>query len=207
MGKRRLVSFATLLMLTAAAYQVLSQSGGGAKPAAVPMATYHDLDGDVWFQYPAAWKIDDTQQFYAPTFILMGDRKARVQVVFYPEGNSYERTTLLGLAFAYVKVPQPSSESCAAMAARDAPDKLETVTIHGAPFEHTESEVAGMCHEAKQEIYRTYRNGSCYLFEGDMDTICSGVADGQRDLTAAETRALMGQLNAIPQSIRFAATK
>jgi hypothetical protein len=62
-----------------------------------------------------------------------------------------------------------------------------------------------MCHEAKQEVYRTYRNGNCYLFEGDMDTTCSGVVEGHRDLTATETRALMRHLNAIPQSIRFAA--
>ena len=61
-----------------------------------------------------------------------------------------------------------------------------------------------MCHGAKQEVYRTYRNGNCYLFEGDMERDCFGEVDGQRDLTATETRALMRHLNAIPQSIRFA---
>jgi hypothetical protein len=184
----------------------LAQSSSS-KATPVPMATYADPDGDVSFEYPAVWKTDNTQQFYAPTFILMGDRQARMQVVFSPEGNLYEKTTLLGLAFAYVKTVQPSLEACAAMAARDAPDRVETVTINGVSFQHTESEVAGMCHEAKQEIYRTYRNGNCYLFEGDMDTTCSGVAEGHRDLTTAETRALMRHLNAIAQSIRFVAGK
>ena len=134
----------------------------------------------------------------------MGDRKPRVQVVFSPAGNLYQKTTLLGLAFAYVKAPQPSQEACAAMAVSPA-SKAETVMINGVPFQHFENEEAGMCHGAKQEVYTTYRNGNCYLFEGDMDTSCSGVRDGQRDLTATETRALMLHLNAIPQSIRFAA--
>ena len=35
----------------------------------------------------------------------MGDRKPRVQVVFSPAGNLYEKTTLHGLVFAYVKAP------------------------------------------------------------------------------------------------------
>jgi hypothetical protein len=70
-------------------------------------------------------------------------------------------------------------------------------------------EDAAMCHGVKQEVFRTYRKsgegGTCYLFEGDMDTTCVGALDGQRALTATETRALMRHLNAIPQSIRFAA--
>jgi hypothetical protein len=175
------------------------------KPTAVPMATYSDPDGDVSFEYPAVWKIDNSPQFYIPTMILMNDRKARMQVVFSPAGNLYAKTTLLGLAFAYVKTQQPSPEACAAMAVSPVPDKVTTVTINGVPFQHFEAEDAGMCHQARQEVYRIYRNGNCYLFEGDMDTTCSGVVDGQRDLTATETKALMRHLNAIAQSIRFAA--
>jgi len=176
------------------------------KPAAVPMATYSDPNGDVSFEYPVVWKIDNAPQFYIPVLILQGDRKPQVQVVFSPAGNLYQKTTLLGLAFAYVKTPQPTPEACAAMAVSPT-SKAETVVIDGVSFEHFENEESGMCHGAKQEVYRTYRYGNCYLFEGDMDTSCSGVRDGQRDLTATETRALMRHLNAIPQSIRFAAGK
>jgi hypothetical protein len=182
----------------------VSAQAGAVKPAAVPMATYSDPAGDVSFDYPVVWKIDNAAKFYIPLLILQRDRKPQVQVVFSPAGNLYQKTTLLGLAFAYVKTPQPSQEACAAIAVSPA-SKAETVTINGASFQHFENEEAGMCHGAKQEIYRTYRNGNCYLFEGDMDTSCSGVRDGQRDLTPAETKALMRHLNAIPQSIRFAA--
>jgi hypothetical protein len=176
---------------------------GRPKPAAVPMATYHDPAGDVSFDYPVVWKIDNAPQFYIPPFILQGDRKPRVQVVFSTAGNLYEKTTLHGLVFAYVKTSLPSWEVCAAMAVSPMPDKVEPVVINGVSFEHFELEDAAMCHGVKQEVFRAYRDGTCYLFEGDMDTTCLGAVDGQRALSATETRALMRHLNAIPQSIRF----
>lgn len=182
----------------------ISDQAGATKPARVPMTRYADPDGDVSFEYPVVWKIDNSAKFYIPPVILQGDRKPHVQVVFSPVGNLYEKTTLHSLVFAYVKAPQPSEDACAAMVASLGPDRVETVTINGVPFQHFEMEDAAMCHGAKQEVYRTYRNGLCYLFEGDMDATCLGAVDGQRDLTPSERRALMRHFNAIPQSIRFA---
>jgi hypothetical protein len=171
------------------------------------MSTYSDPAGDVSFEYPVVWKVDNSPQFYIPPFILQGNRKPRVQVVFSSSGNLYEKTTLHGLVFTYVKAPQASQEACAAMAVSPAPDRAETVTINGAPFQRFELEDAAMCHGVKQEVFRTYRDGACYLFEGDIDTTCVGAVDGQRALTPTETRALMRHLNAIPQSIQFLARK
>ncbi len=207
MGKLRIDGI--LIMAGVAAFASLGTfaQSGSPKRAAVPMATYSDPAGDVSFEYPVVWKIDSSAQFYIPPFILQSDRKPQVQVVFSPAGNVYAKTTLHGLVFAYVKTRQPSEEACAAMAVSPMPDKVETVTINGVSFQHFELEDAAMCHGVKQEVFRTYRGGVCYLFEGDMDTTCLGAVDGQRALTAAETRALMRHLNAIPQSIRFAEGK
>jgi hypothetical protein len=200
---KRVVGIAILGM---AAVGSVAQSAAP-KPKAVPIAIYRDSAGDVSFEYPVVWKIDNSPQFYIPPLILQGDRKPRVQVVFSTAGNLYEKTTLHGLVFAYVKTPQPSPEACAAMAVDPVPDKTETVMISGVSFQHFELEDAAMCHGVKQEVYRAYRGGVCYLFEGDMDTTCVGAVDGQRALTATETRALMRHLNAIPQSIQFATGK
>jgi hypothetical protein len=177
----------------------------GANPKPVPMASYHDPDGDVSFEYPVVWKVDNSTQSYLPLMILQGGREPRVQVVFSTKGNLYENTTLHGLLFAYVKATQLTAEACAGMAVAPDQTKVEAVSIDGVSFEHFEMEDAAMCHGVRQEIYRTYRNGTCYLFEGDMDTTCFGAVDGQRDITPTERRALMRHLNAIPQSIRFAA--
>lgn len=204
MSKLRIGRISILIGFATAASLQAPAPGGSQNPAPVPMARYADPDGDVSFEYPVVWKIDNSAKFYIPPMILQGDRKPRVQVVFSPVGNLYEKTTLHSLVFAYVKSPQPSADACAAMVASPASDKVETMTINGVPFQHFEMEDAAMCHGAKQEVYRAYRNGLCYLFEGDMDTTCLGAVDGQRDLTPSERRALMRHLNAIPQSIRFA---
>ena len=194
-----------LVVLAAFASLGIFGQSGPSKPAAVPMATYSDPAGDVSFDYPVVWKIDNSPQFYIPPVILQGDRKPRVQVVFSTAGNLYEKTTLHSLVFIYVKTPQPSQEVCAAMAVSPMPDTVDTVVINGVPFQHFEIKDAAMGHGVKQEVFRGYRDGMCYLFEGDMDTTCIGAVDGQRALTTVETRVLMRHLNAIPQSIRFAA--
>jgi hypothetical protein len=55
------------------------------------MATYSDPAGVVSFDYPVVWKIDSSPQFYIPPFILLGDRKPQVEVVFSPAGAAASR--------------------------------------------------------------------------------------------------------------------
>ena len=55
-----------------------------------------------------------------------------------------------------------------------------------------------------QDAYATWRNGTCYLFEEQLDQIAKGTDDQKtRNLTAAETRALRRHLNDILRSITF----
>ncbi len=175
------------------------------------MAKYTDPEGDVSFEYPVVWKMDTAAKFYLPPHILVGGVLPRAQVIFWPAGNYYAKTTLTALVFAYVKVQTATQAACDAAAMGSIPAKAETVLINGVSFQHFDTGDAGMCHGADQHVYWTYRQsgrqagGSCYLFEGDMDTSCSGAYPGQRDLTETEKRALNRHLNAIPQSIRFAA--
>ena len=62
-----------------------------------------------------------------------------------------------------------------------------------------------MCHEISANIYATYRNDVCHLFEQDFMTVCAGVQEGTRGLTPAETKALQHHLDAIMQSVTFRA--
>ena len=177
------------------------------KPAAVPMATYTDPSGGLSFEYPIVWKADASAKFYLSPHILQGGASPQAEVIFWPAGNYYARTTLTALVFVYLKIPEPSQEACTARALGSIPAKPDTLLINGVSFQHFDTGDAGMCHGADQHVYWTYREsgsgGACYLFEGDMGTSCSGAYEGQRDLTNAEKRALNRHLNAIPQSIRF----
>jgi hypothetical protein len=212
MDKRRAVGCAALLMCMVAAFQGFGQSGG-AKPEAVPVATYSDPDGDVSFEYPAVWKLDNTAKFYLLPDILVGGVLPRAQVIFSSASNYY--ASLTNLVFAYVKKTKVTAAECETAALASTPAKVETVPINGVFFQHFDTGDAGMGHGSDQPVYWTYRelgrqsggSGTCYLFEGDMDTSCSGAYPGRRDLTDSEKRALLRRLNAVPQSIRFAAGK
>ena len=173
----------------------------------VPMARYSDPDGDVSFEYPAVWKVDNVRKFYLSPRILQDSQVPRVQVVFSPAGNYYAKTNLLGLDFVYVKRQAPSLEACKKLAIGAMQTQVDTISIAGVSFQHFDQGDAGMCHGIDEHVYWTYRNGTCYLFEGDMHTSCSGVTPGQRDLTDSERRALNRHLSAIPRSIEFSKAK
>jgi hypothetical protein len=72
-------------------------------------------------------------------------------------------------------------------------------------YSHSSGGEGGMCHEISSDVYATWRAGTCYLFEEDFMTICPGVVEGTRGLTAQETRALQRHLDQIMQSVTFAA--
>jgi hypothetical protein len=174
------------------------------RTTSVPMATYTEAGGPVSFEYPIVWKVDNSAKFYLGPHILQSGLSPQVQVVFSPVGNSYAKTNLTNLVFVYAKASGQSDEACRKLVMGLDPAKPETISIEGKPFQHVDTGDAGMCHGADQHIYWTRQNRTCYLFEGDMLTTCSDAVDGQRDLTKAETRALLRHLQAIPQSIRFA---
>ena len=82
--------------------------------------------------------------------------------------------------------------------------KLEHLTLHGTPFAHLAAGEAGMTKAESQEAYATWRGGTCFLFEEQLDQIAKGTDDQKtRSLTAAEIRALRRHLNDILQSVTF----
>lgn len=195
----RLTGFILLSAALGSACGAVAQAG----KAAVPMSEYRDPNG-VSFEYPTVWTRKVSDVSYFGTTILKNDLPSRVVVVFSPAGNLYAKTTLAGLSFTYAVLPSTTLSACDAQAGTDSPDaKVDEIQIHGVAFKHATSSDAGMCHGIERNLYWTYRDGSCHLFEAEFQTICYGAVDGQRHLTDAETRALHRHLLAIPQSIRF----
>ena len=55
----------------------------------------------------------------------------------------------------------------------------------------------------KEDIYATYRNHACYLFDLSVHTICSGAVDGMRNATKKELTDINAQLMSILETVRI----
>ena len=177
----------------------------GIGSASVPMKSYTDEVGGISLHYPAVWNFSTTAGSYFPAAIAPNGEPVQAVFSFNPQGNYYEHTTLTGLQFLYRRleaVTQPACESIL-LTNRDT-GKLEHLTLHGVPFAHLATGEAGMMKSESQEAYATWRGGTCYLFEEQLDEIGLGTDDQKtRSLTGAETRALRRHLNDILQSVTF----
>ena len=178
------------------------------RSASVPMKSYTDEVGGISLHYPAVWTFSKTAGSYFPSAIAPNGEPVQAVFSFSPQGNLYEHTTLTGLQFLYRRleaVTRPECESIL-LTNRDI-GKLEHLIVHGVPFSHLATGEAGMMKAESQEAYATWRGGTCYLFEEQLDEIAKGTDDQKtRSLTAAETRALRRHLNDILQSVKFTPT-
>jgi hypothetical protein len=179
------------------------------KTSGVPIGTFSDPATGVSFSYPSVWKLSrrsQTQPFYESPVILQPDQRPNASVTFSSAGNYYAKTNLAGLSFTYVAIPDSTPEACDKLiAAADTgssrpPDRI---VLDGVSFTHISGGDAGMCHRVAYDVYGTYRDNRCLLFEADTHTLCPGVVDGTRELTAAESKALKRHLNSIVQSLRI----
>ena len=169
------------------------------------MKVYTDEVGGVSCRYPSVWTFSKTPGSYFPSDIAPNGEPVQAVFSFSPQGNYYEHTTLTGLQFLYRRQEAPSQSACESipLTNRDI-GKLEHVTLNGVPFAHLATGEAGMMKTESQEAYATWRGGTCYLFEEQLDEIARGTDDGKtRNLTAAEMRALRRHLNDILQSVTF----
>jgi hypothetical protein len=175
----------------------------------VPISSFKDTTNGVSFDYPAVWKLSKrsaTQPFYEPPVILQPDRLPEASVTFTSAGNYYAKTNLTGLSFTYAALPDSTRESCDKVLAAISTDSSmasDAVVLNGVSFTHLAGGGAGMCHRVTYNVYGTYRYDRCLLFEADIHTLCPGVVDGTRELTAAESKALKRHLDSVMKSVRI----
>jgi hypothetical protein len=175
----------------------------------IPTRTFVDAANGISFKYPAAWTMSHEPSFYLAPLISLPKQSAQTIVFFSPSGDSLN-TNLGGLEFTYVSLPQPSQTSCLQRITKDMPPEStppDTVTINGTKFLHISTEDAGLCHQARRNIYETYRHGSCFLFEAAFYTICPDPDDSKAELTPAQSQALSRSLNAIIQTVTISPVK
>jgi len=173
-----------------------------AVPAMAQTVTFADPSTGVSFRYPREWKRADGNQFYLQTAI---PQQAEVRGGVVWKAGEPQKTTLSGAQFLYAFEKDDSSEVCLHFHddGDSAKSVVEAVKIGNISYAHRSSMGAGMCHQEHEDMYATYSNNACYLFDLSVHTICSGVVDGMRDATAPELAAIHGQLMDILKTVQF----
>ena len=176
------------------------------------LKSYVDREYGVSFQYPAEWKLDNNLGFYLGTQILPnpegsseGPDKPRAIVGFerklnaqgqYPDG-----TNLSGVEFVYLVLPQADAAHCYARLGADANGwKRSQIVVAGVTYQRVQGGDAGLGHGATRDLYGTFREGRCYLFEGDIHTT---TADNPKFLAGAKLRKIENQIAAVMQSVKI----
>jgi len=179
---------------------------GAAKPAAsdtVPLATYTDPAHGVSFRYPVVWKRVRQLDDYCQSALFSDKLRPTAAVEFTGGGNYYRNTILGSLDFQYGIVRNSSPATCRKLVDdyASAPDwPASDKMVNSIAFRHVSGGECGLGHGISWELYTTFRNGNCFVFEEDFTT---ARPDNARELTPGEMKALLRHLDAIMRSVTF----
>jgi len=173
---------------------------------------FSDPQYGVTFRYPASWKFTTVPQFYSIDAPLTqptpqsGERfSARAIVVASREvwGELKGRTDFSGAEFIFNILPGATPAACLErMHAAVSFDQVDTRPIDGVPFSHTETGSAGLCHQVSESLYFHQAQGSCYLFDLAIHTVCPP-EDEKHFSTPADLHPVQNQLQAILATVRL----
>ncbi len=172
--------------------------------------TYTDHRHGVTFRYPSSWK-STTQFGYHPPR-LTNSSATPIAGFGYSEGGfprdrivgPYAGTNLEGVGIVYSAVPAASAAECEAKAASvsDSPKHSQTAFGHR-EFSVYEAEGIGMSQSIAGELYATYGEHTCYLFETDRAVASPGALDNIQALTPAQLSSIDAHLLDIMKSVRI----
>ena len=80
------------------------------------------------------------------------------------------------------------------------PDKLQ---IAGIAFTHGRDEQRDVCITQHDDVYTTYRAGSCLRFDLAINNFCGGEVSGVRDISTKQLDDVHARLTAILSTLRF----
>jgi hypothetical protein len=78
--------------------------------------------------------------------------------------------------------------------------KRSQIVIAGVTYRRVQGGDAGLGHGATRDLYGTFREGRCYLFEGGIHTT---TADNPKFLAGAKLRKIENQIAAVMQSVKI----
>jgi hypothetical protein len=166
---------------------------------------FSDEAGGVNFQYPRRWILSELNKYPFASSLTRHSITPRAMVyVGNADSNPYPNTTLVGAEFLYAARPAASIEACSEMIVdREWPDAklLAPERLNGVIFAHAKSADNWTCHYLREDLYSTYRGGTCYLFDLAVETECFGAVDGMRELTSTERAEVQATLEHILSTV------
>jgi hypothetical protein len=186
---------------------------GVAQAQSPALKTWHDEAYGVTFRYPAQWTSGPEIGFYLGSEILDYDSDggakeplAKVGFVVGPEAGPYSGTNLNGVQFVFNVIPHSTGDQCRKSVEEVANLPLVQTILHGIAYDHYSGGDAGLGHQASREIYSTFRDGHCYLFEESIHTVSINeepLSSLQVKRFRSQLKQLQNQLDKVMQSVRF----
>ena len=165
-----------------------------------------DVDGHVSFAFPAGWVREPDEfetegaDYYVPLIFTMSQPGRRIRLSL--NRSPWRGTEFAGLAFAEMSFPAASEDVCRGALNVGRPiERRQARVVAGVKFSGYSADWAGLCHQARGQVYETYRGGRCYAVEADIYSHCG--VDSETMLTPAQYRVLERKLDVLVGSIRF----
>jgi hypothetical protein len=161
----------------------------------------------VTFHYPAKWSSSNGYKFYSPLSIAPQNEPLRANIFFSSNKgfNPYPQTNLSGAQFAYSVRKASTNEECLKQVLQDNgnAENVGTEDINGVTYSRAQTGSGGMCHQISEDIYAASRNGTCYIFDLAVHTLCAGVVDNTREITGTELSQVHASLEKILSSVEI----
>jgi hypothetical protein len=203
------------LLLALSTAPLVSQSGpvtpailtskAAPEPTTPPAHPFHDTHYGVSFQVPAGWNFSRRDADLS-TFSLdarTASSNAQMRAVANIAFNPFPASTFSGALFYFSVTPHTTEAECRGQASAQFPRTVTAASIDGVTFAHGYDEHGTICTEARNEIYATQRNNSCYRFDLVINSFCGGEVSGVLDITPQQIDAVRKRLESILGTVKF----
>ena len=189
----------SLILMLCSCIPLIAQSSN----AADHLREFRDPSTGVKYRYPEGWRQLSGNQLDLHLAFVPDQTKIRSGVLWTPSGT-LKSTNLTGAEFVFALQRRISARDCMhPVAAYVSGPHVDSVTLNDIQFAHNWAGAGGLCHYTKEDIYATYQNHACYLFDFSVDSICSGAVDGMREATKEELADVNAQLMSILANVRI----
>jgi hypothetical protein len=166
---------------------------------ATTTTVFRDPAHGVVFRYPSTWKpLRRSETSFLSFFDSYPQAPHSIFAVMQEYGDGGE-TQSPDVGFAYGVLSASSPEACGQLITQ--PEETSSLTGQGVRLKHLGQDDVGLGTGRSEDIYTTYRNGLCFVFDELLET--GNGTGGETLLTMQQWRAIEREQHAIVGSVRF----